>query len=228
VHGRNWAGLDGALLRGERLISVLTDAVRHPAAIAQRLLEYGFDGYEMIIGEELDGVEERVQQMGLAEAAIRVFGELNCVLLWMPAARPPALGIADVCFEGLPGRPQMITKKVLRLAALSALELHRARVFWDIGACTGSVSIEARRAFPAVEVHAWERRIECAGILERNMRWLSAPGIEMHFEDFLAADVSGSPDAVFIGGMGGAGCDDGEDRCADGCRRGGVECGVGA
>lgn len=210
VHGRGWAGLDSALLRGEPLISVLTDARHHPAAIAQRLLEYGFDGYEVVVGEELDGAEERVRRMTLEVAAGEHFRELNCVLLRMPEARSPALGIGDDCFEGLPGRPLMITKKVLRLASLSALQLHRARVFWDIGACTGSVSIEARRLFPELVVHAWERREECAGILQRNMRRLSAPGIELHLEDFLEAGTAvaagvdmAAPDAVFIGGHGG-------------------------
>lgn len=205
VHGRGWQELDTALLHGEPLIAVLTDAANHPGAIARRLLDYGFDRYEMIVGEDLDGADERVDRYTLQEAACRKFHPLNCVLLQWASAKRPAVGIEDVCFEGLPGRPNMITKKPLRLLTLSALQLQQARVFWDIGFCTGSLSIEARRLFPHLQVLAFERRAECADILQRNMQKLSAPGIRAVMGDFFTQDLAAlpAPDALFIGGHGG-------------------------
>jgi len=205
VHGRTWQELDAALLQGERLIAVLTDAPHHPGAIAARLLEYGFDGYEMIVGEDLDGADERVGRYALQEATGKIFHPLNCLLLLGDDVKPPLMGIADGCFEGLEGRPNMITKRPVRLLSLSALQLQQARVFWDIGFCTGSVSIEARRLFPHLQVFAFETRAECADILQRNMRALSAPGIESVMGDFFDQDLASlpPPDAVFIGGHGG-------------------------
>lgn len=93
----------------------------------------------------------------------------------------------------------------IRLLTLQALELPKRRVFWDIGFCTGSVSIEARLQFPHLQVEAFEIRPECEAIIHENARRFGAPGINIHIGDFLETDISSipRPDAVFIGGHGG-------------------------
>ncbi|HVI45281.1 MAG TPA: precorrin-6y C5,15-methyltransferase (decarboxylating) subunit CbiE [Chitinophaga sp.] len=205
VHGRGWQELDAALIQGEPLIAVLTDATRSPRAIAQRMLDYGFTHYEMLVGEDLDGIQEHISRGELTEMSIRYFHPLNCALLrQVVAPEQPGIGIADHLFEGLPGRPNMITKKAVRLYSLSQLDLHRAQVCWDIGFCTGAVAIEARRLYPHLQVVGFEKRPECAGIIERNMRHLSAPGIEYLSGDFFEQNLAAlpAPDAVFIGGHG--------------------------
>lgn len=205
VHGRGWQELDAALIKGEPLIAVLTDAVRHPQAIAQRMGQYGFANYEMIVGEDLDGPAERIFNGSLTEAAERNFHLLNCVLLRQNnVATSPGFGIADTLFEGLPGRPNMITKKAIRLSSLSQLQLQVSTTFWDIGFCTGAVAIEARRLFSHLQVLAFEKRAECEGIMNRNMQQLSAPGITVLMGDFFEQPLQElpAPDAVFIGGHG--------------------------
>ena len=99
----------------------------------------------------------------------------------------------------------MITKMPIRLLTLQALELPRKHVFWDIGFCTGSVSIEARLQFPHLQIEAFEIRPECEAIIQENTRKFGAPGIDIHIGDFLETDISTlpRPDAVFIGGHGG-------------------------
>lgn len=205
VHGRSWQQLDEALLRYEPLVSVLTDGVRTPAAIARRLLDYSFTHYEMVVGEDLDGPHERLGTHTLAEAAQADFLPLNCVLLRQAAAPTRSWGLEDAAFVGLPGRPNMITKKAIRLLSLAQLGLAGKRVFWDVGFCTGSVAIEARRLFPQLTVVAFEQRPECATILAANARQLSAPGITAVMGDFFAQDLAAlpAPDAVFVGGHGG-------------------------
>lgn len=204
VHGRGWQELDQALLHQEPLIAVLTDAVRTPAAIAERLLTYQFDHYEMVVGEDLDGPQERVGRHALAQAAEQDFHALNCILLRQTTARPRNWGLDDALFAGLPGRPGMITKKAIRLLSVAQLQLAGKHVFWDIGFCTGSVAIEARRLFPHLRVVAFEKRPECRVLIEANTRRLSAPGIEVVMGDFFALDLTArpAPDAVFIGGHG--------------------------
>ena len=105
----------------------------------------------------------------------------------------------------LDGREKMITKMPIRLLTLQALELPKRHVFWDIGFCTGSVSIEARLQFPHLTICAFEVRPECEPIINENARRFGAPGINIHIGDFLQADISElpAPDAVFIGGHGG-------------------------
>jgi len=205
VHGRSWQQLDEALLRYEPLIAVLTDGVRTPAAIAQRLLDYHFRHYELLVGEDLDGPRERLGCYALAEAAQAEFLPLNCVLLRQTAAPTRRWGLDDAAFVGLPGRPGMITKKAIRLLSLSQLNLGGRRVFCDVGFCTGSVAIEARRLFPQLAVVAFEQRPECEAILDANARQLSAPGITAVMGDFFTQDLAAlpAPDAVFVGGHGG-------------------------
>lgn len=205
VHGRGWAALDAALIRGEPLLGVLTDAERTPAAVAQRLLAFGCDGYVMHAGEALEAPEERVRRLTLAEAAAREFHPLNCLVLQATAPAPRRYGLPESAFAGLKGRPDMITKMPVRLCSLAALDLGRRRCLWDVGFCTGSVAIEARLQFPHLAVVAFERRPEGLDLLTQNARTFGAPGITPVMGDFFAQDLAAlpPPDAVFIGGHGG-------------------------
>ena len=112
-------------------------------------------------------------------------------------------------FALLDGREKMITKMPIRLLTLQALELPKRHVLWDIGFCTGSISIEARLQFPHLRIEAFEIRPECEAIIQENMRRFGAPGINIHIGDFLTSPLpleggrGEAPDAVFIGGHGG-------------------------
>lgn len=203
--GRPWEGLDRALIGERPKIGILTDRVHTPAAIARRLLEYGYTGYRMAVGERLGSrTDERVAEYSLDEAAAREFAMPNCVILYGRPRRHP-LGLPDGEFELLDGRVNMITKMPVRLLTLSALGLEHREVLWDVGSCTGSVSVEARLRFPHLAVHAFEVRAEGRGLLEANARRFGAPGIEFHEGDFLAhaPEEFPAPDALFLGGYGG-------------------------
>ena len=122
-----------------------------------------------------------------------------------PSVISHPFGISDADFALLDGREKMITKMPIRLLTLQALELPKRRVFWDIGFCTGSVSIEARLQFPHLQIEAFEIRPECEAIIHENACRFGAPGINIHIGNFLETDISSlpHPDAVFIGGHGG-------------------------
>ena len=208
--GRPWPEFDRALIERSEKIGVLTDKEHTPAAIAQRMLDYGYTDYTMYVGEHLGNPElEKVTTLSLEEATQRNFAMPNCVILdavshQTSAIRPP-FGIPDSKFTLLDGREKMITKMPIRLLTLQALDLPEKKVFWDIGFCTGSVSIEARQQFPHLRIEAFEIRPECEAIIHENARKFGAPGINVHMGDFLKMDISllPRPDAVFIGGHGG-------------------------
>lgn len=204
--GRPWHELDAALIRRMPKIGILTDRNHTPAAIARRMMEYGYDNYDMHIGELLgnDG-KEKVATMSLGEAATYEAAMPNCVMVTAREARKVTIPIPDAAFIPLPGRPLMITKAAIRHLTLAALELQQRQSMWDIGFCTGSVSIEARQQFPHLHVTAFETRSECEEIIRANARRLGTPGIDVVMGDFLATDTSvcRTPDAVFIGGHGG-------------------------
>jgi len=204
--GRPWPEFDKALIERAGKIGVLTDRVHTPAAIAQRMLDYGYSHYTMHIGEHLGNPEkEHISTMPLEDAVGRDFDYPNCLILVGGDPRPRQFGIPENEFSLLDGREKMITKAPIRLLSLQALELPRKRVLWDIGFCTGSVSIEARLQFPHLHVEAFEIRPEGEELMRENSRRFGAPGIEVHIGDFLELDIASlpHPDAVFIGGHGG-------------------------
>lgn len=205
VHGRSWEALDEALIAGRPLIGVLTDYEKTPAAVAARMLTYGFTHYTMMLGEELEGPGHQVLTLSLEKAVDYKGHDLNCLILQRTGeANTVGVGIDDALFEGLPGRPGMITKSPIRLTTLSMLKLTNTSVFWDVGSCTGSVVIEAKRMFPALKAVAFEKRPECERIIQQNMQQLQAPGIQLAMGDIfdLALDAFARPDTIFIGGHG--------------------------
>ena len=209
--GRPWPEFDRALIERAEKIGVLTDREHTPAAIAQRMLDYGYTDYTMYVGEHLGNPdEETVSTLSLEAAAHRDFSMPNCVILTSCSlcsggATAKPFGLPDASFTLLDGREKMITKMPIRLLTLQALDLPRRHVLWDIGFCTGSVSIEARLQFPHLHVCSFEIRPECEAIIAENARRFGTPGIDVHIGDFLTTDISGlpRPDAVFIGGHGG-------------------------
>ena len=206
--GRPWPEFDRALIERTRKIGVLTDREHTPAAIAQRMLDYGYKDYTMHMGEHLGNPErERITTLTLEEAAQQAFDYPNCLILVSTTTvdSAPPFGIPERDFALLDRREKMITKMPVRLLTLQALDLPHRQVLWDIGFCTGSVSIEARLQFPHLHIEAFEIRPACEAIIQENARRHGAPGIEVHIGDFLVADISTlpRPDAVFIGGHGG-------------------------
>ncbi len=208
--GRPWPEFDKALIERAEKIGVLTDKEHTPAAIAQRMLDYGYDAYQMSVGEHLGNPSlEKVTTLSLEEASHCDFSMPNCVILdsfiHHPSTISHPFGLPDADFALLDGREKMITKMPIRLLTLQTLELPERHVFWDIGFCTGSVSIEARLQFPHLHIEAFEIRPECETIIQENTRRFGAPGINIHIGDFLETDISSlpHPDAVFIGGHGG-------------------------
>ena len=205
--GRPWKEFDAALIRGEKMIGLLTDHNKNPQRICARMLEYGYDNYTVHVGQMMGNPEsERVHKLTVSECAVHSeFGFPNCMILLQTVKRERPYGIDESRFELLDGRVNMITKMPVRLVTLAALGLGNRSSFWDIGFCTGSVSIEAKLQFPHLEVTAFERREEGARLMAENSRRFGAPGITAVIGDFTETDATAypAPDAVFIGGHGG-------------------------
>ena len=211
--GRPWQALDTALIRGERLIGILTDTKEHtPQGIAARMVQYGYDSYAVSVGECLGNEQtERITRYDSPSQLLHSHDSHaapNCIILQRTNQRKRQFGIPESEFELLDGRVNMITKAPIRLASLAALDLANRHTLWDIGFCTGSVSIEARLQFPHLAIEAFEVRPECERIIQCNMERFGAPGISIHTGDFLAIPTAElhqlpPPDAVFIGGHSG-------------------------
>lgn len=109
-------------------------------------------------------------------------------------------GISDELFERLPGIP--LTKKEVRLLILSALKLEENSVIWDIGAGTGTISIEIALLCPQTKVIAIERDPEVVNLIKKNCQLFGVNNVEViegNAPDCFQ-DLPLKPDRVCIGG----------------------------
>jgi len=203
--GRPWHEFDKVLIEGKEKIGLLTDKKNTPNVIASRMIEYGYTNYKIFVGENMGGEKQKVGEYSVEEVERGNFADLNCMMLLRQEKRRKWFGIPEGEFMGLEGRPKMITKMPIRLLSLSMLDLYSKSVFWDVGFCTGSISVEAKMQFPDLKIYAFEKRQESKSLIYNNSRKFGCPGIEGIIGDFFDIDLSAyeAPDAVFIGGHGG-------------------------
>jgi precorrin-6Y C5,15-methyltransferase (decarboxylating) len=210
VHGRAMDGLVEAV-RGQRKLCVFTDERNTPAAIARALLEARLRDYQAVLCEDLGGPAERVTRMSLDALAAYAAHPLNTLILLgsevPPAPGPVAWtpGLPEDAFDHRTPKLGLITKREVRVLSLARLVLRPDSVVWDIGAGSGSVSIEAARLAPRGRVFAVEKSAEDVDIVRTNVVKFGVPHVSVihaRAPDGLAELPD--PDAVFVGGSGGA------------------------
>jgi precorrin-6Y C5,15-methyltransferase (decarboxylating) len=211
-HGREGkAGIDrltGAIAGG-RKVAVLTDPSHSPQWIAAELIKSGLSECRLIVGEDLGASFERVRSFSPSEAAEVVFSPLNVILV-KPAERGAASGGSDEpgCIFGFDEdeferESGMITKMEVRAVVLASLQLGPGQVLWDIGAATGSVSIEAGRIARPDRIFAVEINESRYAKLIKNLNKFGASGVEAFCSRASEAiPAFADPDRVFIGGSG--------------------------
>lgn len=122
--------------------------------------------------------------------------------LAVTSARP--LGLPDDAFEQRRPLRGQITKREVRAVSLYSLGLRRDSIVWDIGAGTGSVSVEAAHIATQGEVYAVERDDNSIELLRRNVERFGSANVRVvPGEAPIALADLPDPDSVFIGGSGG-------------------------
>ncbi len=117
-------------------------------------------------------------------------------------SRPYQFGLTEDSIQHSRG---LITKNEVRAATLHQLQLPRKGVFWDIGAGSGSLSIEAARANPHLTVYAIEHKEEELENIKNNIVKFGCYNIVPIFGRAPEALVAlPDPDRVFIGGSSGS------------------------
>lgn len=199
LHAAPFERLLPVLSRGQRLICLMRDGDA-VTKIAAWLVARGFGPSLLTVMESLGGRSERLRQ---AEA-------LSFAMTGI--AHPVAVGIAVAGGKGMPcaaGLPDdlfahdgQITKRPIRALTLCALAPRPGEVLWDLGAGSGSISVEWCLAAARTTAHAVEMRADRAGNVRANAeRFGLGPRlrvIEADWPDQLAALPT--PDAVFVGG----------------------------
>ena len=115
-----------------------------------------------------------------------------------------ALGLPDDAFEQRRPNKGQITKREVRAVSLYSLGLRHDSVVWDIGAGTGSVSVEAALIASEGQIYAIERDTDSLPLLEANVVNLGSDNIHIvNGEAPAALESLPNPDSVFVGGSGG-------------------------
>ena len=189
------------VMRGKPVF-FLTGGKLGPAELARQLTDAGLGGLEVCIGERLTYEDERILRGTAAEFAEMTFAPLS-VMLAQPAQWAGDLtpGIADGMF--IRGDVPM-TKQTVRAAILSEMQVKETDTVWDVGAGTGSVSVELAMKAKRGRVYAVERDRDGCILIRQNREkfgaWNLVPvdgAAPEALEDLPA------PDKVFVGGSGG-------------------------
>ena len=201
AHGRPLQSILPAALLA-RKAAILTDERNTPAAIARVLLDAGDVEARVDVFENLDGPDERHLAGTLEQVAAQSFAPLNLVVLRREGAPPPwPLGLPEDAYVHARG---LITKSEVRVVSLARLRLHERAVLWDVGAGSGSVSIEASALLRGGRVYAVERNPEQCAYLQENVRRFAAGNVCLvQGEAPTALEGLPDPDAIFLGGSGG-------------------------
>jgi precorrin-6Y C5,15-methyltransferase (decarboxylating) len=203
LHGRQTDLIRPLLHPGRRVIALTSDE-NGPREIAALLASLGFGASEITVLEALGGKHERITRHRADRITSAPISSLNIIAIDVVAehgARVLSLapGLADDLFE----HDGQITKREIRALTLSALAPRRGELLWDIGAGSGSISIEWMLADPSMRAIAIEVDPERAARAARNAKQFGVPGLQLVTGSAPAvlADLP-QPDAIFIGGGG--------------------------
>jgi len=205
LHGRKNDDRLFSAMEGENKIAVFTDPKKNPAWLAARLIEKEFLNFKMCVLEALGNDSERFDWYPLPEAAKMKFAEPNMVVLKRsPLESKPNkklhLGAPDTWYDHRGG---LITKSEIRAIALSKLRLEPHHTLWDLGAGSGSISIEAALFIKKGKILAVEQNPVRIEHIKNNKKQFNVGNLKV-VQAELPEGLSRlpRPDRIFIGGGG--------------------------
>ena len=199
AHGCACDPVAECLRAGGRPVFFLTGGAETPATLCARLTEAGLGQAHTLVGTALGTPDEQIVFGTAQQTAQKQFAALS-VLLVEQVPQPPrrCAGLPDEAF--IRGEVPM-TKQEVRAAALAKLAVTPTDTLWDVGAGTGSVSVELALAAPRGRVYAVECVPEACELIRRNREKFAAWNLTLVEGKAPAAlEALPAPDAVFIGG----------------------------
>lgn len=186
-----------------RPVFFLTGGTETPTTLCAKLADAGLGDAHGIIGENLGTPQEHLAFGTVQNLAANACAPLSVLLIEHtvpPARRAP--GFPDDAF--IRGEVPM-TKQEVRAAALAKLAVRPTDTLWDVGAGTGSVSVELALAAPRGHVYAVECAPDACALIRQNREKFHAYNLSLieGTAPQVLADLP-APDAVFIGGTKGS------------------------
>ncbi|HVL12622.1 MAG TPA: precorrin-6y C5,15-methyltransferase (decarboxylating) subunit CbiE [Gemmata sp.] len=200
-------------VRTAETVGLFTTEAANPARVARELLARGIDYFTAWVCENLGGKDERITRGELTDIREMKFDPLNILILKRKPNRPDRpraagrlrrFGNPDDVFAQTRPKTGLITQAEVRAVALAQLDLHAGDVFWDVGAGSGSVAIEAAALVAPGPSYAIEQDSADYHLIVANAEAFGVSNVRPVFGT--APEVFAGlppPDAVFVGGNGG-------------------------
>lgn len=193
-----------------------TSGGEDPSRLSGELVQAGFGDARVTVAERLSYPDERITCATASEIAGQTFDDLNVMLIEFAVGAGSPAGASRAASSRWPyassGIPDELfirgdvpmTKQEVRAVALAKLRLAATDTVWDVGAGTGSVSIEAALVTRAGSVWAVERNATGVRLIRENADAFGCGNV--HAVPGVAPEALAKlpiPDAVFVGGSAG-------------------------
>ena len=179
LHGRR--GSAAAALRMHGKLFVLLDGADGVSRLCAELCRAGMGDSRVSVGERLSYPDEHIETDCARALVGRRFSPLSVALVerqGLPAGLP--IGLPDGAFQRQMGEKIVpMTKREVRTVSIARLGLWEDAVVYDVGAGTGSVSVEAALLCPKGRVYAVECRGEAAELIRRNGEGFGLANLEV-------------------------------------------------
>lgn len=193
-------------------VFLLCDSVHDPSWMAKTLCQARYGEVHMAAGSQLTYPDELIRMGKASDFVDKGWSGMSLVLI-KDVSVDTKQSMAPVCWQDRTAgwlrdtdfiRNQTpMTAEELRWIIMGKLQLRPDETFWDIGAGTGSISVEAALHLPQGRVFAFERNKTALEVLVQNKDKFHCDNLSV-IEGMAPEALQGiaAPDAVFIGGAG--------------------------
>ena len=158
-----------SLIRTNQKVFAILGTSDGTAHLAQKLTDYGMGEVQLYVGENLSYEDEKIFVKQARELTDYRGDALSVICAWNPDAKTALTthGLPDDAFTR--GKVPM-TKTEVRTVSLAKLCLKEDSVCYDIGAGTGSVSVEMGLRASQGSVYSIEKKEDALVLLEENKK----------------------------------------------------------
>ena len=206
MHGR-FQNIVSAVAHNEKVFS-LTGGDNSPQTLCQKLCAHGLGEVQVYVGENLSYENEKITCGTAEELSNLGFPSLSVMMILNAEANDFEYAVHGLDDELFMRSKVPMTKQEVRSVSMSKLQPKATDLIYDIGAGTGSCSIELALLAKKGKVWAFERNPIAVELLGKNKELFAVDNLEVVAGEALEnIKAMPAPDCVFVGGSGGDLCD---------------------
>lgn len=196
VHGREKSVLP-SVMKNEKTF-ILTGGKNKASSVITSLIKSGIKGINIYVGENLSYENEKITIGSLEELENNEFSDLSVMII---ENKTPIKGSRHIEDEEFTRGKVPMTKSEVRSIVISKLQLKEEDIIYDVGAGTGSVSVQMALTSSEGEVYAIEKNPDAVELIKTNREKFGAYNLNI-VSGLAPSAMEGlpAPNKVFIGG----------------------------